>query len=65
MADEREMLLVQSKVREVIKSKGGEQGIRTSEDFLTGLNEVIHDAISKAIDRAKKNGRATLREYDL
>ncbi len=65
MADAREMLLVQSKVREVIKSKGGEQGIRTSEDFLNGLNDVVHAAIDRAIERAKKNGRATLREHDL
>ncbi|HWV38517.1 MAG TPA: hypothetical protein VN033_08560 [Vulgatibacter sp.] len=65
MADEREMLLVQSKVREVIKAKGGAQGVRTSEEFLTGLNGVIHAAIEKAIERAKENGRATLRKHDL
>lgn len=65
MADELDMLLVQSKVREVIKSMGGEQGVRTSEDFLNGLNGVVHAAIEKAIERAKSNGRATLRSYDL
>lgn len=65
MADEREMLLVQSKVREAIKAKGGEQGIRTSEDFLNGLNAYLHEAIERAIERAQRNGRATLRDYDL
>jgi hypothetical protein len=62
---EREMLLVQSKVRDAIKSKGGEQGVRTSEDFLNGLNDLLHETIEKAIARAQRNGRATLREYDL
>lgn len=64
MAD-REMLLVQSKVRDAIKAKGGEQGVRTSEDFLVGLNELLHETLEKAIQRAQRNGRATLRDYDL
>lgn len=62
MAD-REMLLVQSKVRDAIKSKG--EGVRTSEDFLNGLNELLHETLEKAIERAQRNGRATLRDYDL
>ncbi len=62
MAD-REMLLVQSKVRDAIKSKG--EGIRTSEDFLNGLNDLLHETLEKAIERAQRNGRATLRDYDL
>ncbi|MFO7156489.1 MAG: hypothetical protein DIU72_007745 [Pseudomonadota bacterium] len=60
---EREMLLVQSKVRDAIKSKG--DGVRTSEDFINGLNDLVHEAIEKAIQRAQKNGRATLRDYDI
>lgn len=64
---EREMLLVQSKVRDVIRSKGGGEGsaLRTSEEFLAGLNEHVHAAIDKAIERAKANGRATLRREDI
>ena len=62
MAD-REMLLVQSTVRAAIKSKG--EGIRTSEDFLNGLNDLLHETLEKAIERAQRNGRATLRDYDL
>lgn len=65
MADERDMLLVQSKVRDVIKSKGGEQGIRTSEEFLTALNEFVHESLDKAITRARGNGRSTLRREDI
>ncbi len=65
MADEREMVLVQSKVRDVIRTKGGEQGIRTSEEFLAALNDHVHAAIDKAIERARANGRATLRREDI
>lgn len=63
---ELDTLLVQSKVREAIKSKGGgEGGVRTSDEFLTALNEAVHSLIEKAITRAKDNGRATLKKQDL
>ena len=67
MADDREMLLVQSKVREAIKTKGGagEEAVRTSEEFLTALNEHIHNTLVKAIDRARQNKRATLKPQDI
>lgn len=64
---EREMVLVQSKVREAIKSKGGagDDTVRTSEEFLIALNEHVHDVIEKAIERARGNKRATLKPQDL
>ena len=67
MADDREMLLVQSKVREAIKSKGGagDEAVRTSEEFLTALNEFVHGTLTKAIERARANKRATLKPQDL
>lgn len=67
MADDREMLLVQSKVREAIKSKGGagDEAVRTSEEFLNALNEVVHNTIARAIERARGNKRATLKPQDL
>ena len=67
MADDREMLLVQSKVREAIKTKGGagEEAVRTSEEFLTALNEHVHNTVAKAIERARANKRATLKPQDL
>ncbi|WP_373044399.1 hypothetical protein [Vulgatibacter sp.] len=67
MADDREMLLVQSKVREAIKAKGGagDEAVRTSEEFLTALNEFVHETLQKAIERARANKRATLKPQDL
>ncbi len=61
---EKAVLIVQSKVREEIRTKGGEK-IRTSEEFLAALNDVVHEQISKAIARAQGNQRATLRREDL
>jgi hypothetical protein len=61
MADEKEMLLVQSKIREVIRAKD----LRVSDDFLTALNEHVHNAVVTAMARAKENGRQTLRPADV
>ena len=64
MADE--MLLVQSKVRDAIKSKvSGGDTVRTSDEFLEALNKQLHGLIEQAMRRAKDNGRATLKAYDL
>jgi histone H3/H4 len=65
MAEERDTLIVQSKVRDAIKAKAGEAGVRTSDEFLAALNELVHEAIEKAISRAKENGRSTLRKQDV
>lgn len=65
MAEERDTLIVQSKVRDAIKAKGGENPPRTSEDFLAALNDLVHEAIEKAIARAKENGRGTLKKQDV
>jgi hypothetical protein len=61
---EKAVLIVQSKVRDEIRAKGGEK-IRTSEEFLAALNDVVHEQIAKAIARAQGNQRATLRREDL
>ncbi len=52
-------LAVRSKVREVAK------GMRVSGDFFDALDEKIAEIIKEAVKRAKGNGRATLRAYDL
>lgn len=65
MAEERETLIVQSKVRDAIKAKMGENPLRTSEDFLAALNDLVHEAIEKAITRAKDNNRGTLKKQDV
>lgn len=56
----REMAIVQSKVRDVIRAKK----LRTSQEFLDQLNERLYDALENAIKRCTKNGRQTLREQD-
>ena len=58
MAD---MLIVGSKVKALIKSKG----CMTAGDTLDALNKCIECCLSKACDRAKANKRATVKPQDL
>lgn len=57
----REMLLVQSKVRDEIKKRD----LRTSEEFLTALNDELYTLIEKAIARCNGNQRKTLQKSDV
>lgn len=52
-------LVVKSAVRKTIK------GMRISGDFWKALDKKIGEVIKEAMARAKKNGRKTLRGYDL
>ncbi len=52
-------LIVKSAVRGLLK------GMRASEDFFTSLDTTVGMKVKKAIERAKGNGRKTLRGYDL
>ena len=56
-----ESLIVQSKVREVVK----ENGANMSGDFADALSSKVKEMITQAINRAKANGRKTVRNYDL
>lgn len=58
---ETNILIVQSKVRDLIREKE----MRTSDEFITALSEHVKAAVEKAIARAKENGRSTLRPADL
>ena len=58
---ELDMVLVQSKVRDVIREKD----LRTSDDFITALHDHVHAALDRAIARCKENGRQTLRAQDV
>jgi len=58
---EGSVLVVQSKVRDLIREKE----MRTSDEFITALSEYVRAAVEKAISRAKENGRSTLRPADL
>ena len=53
-------LVVGSKVKEAIKS----EGCNTAGDAVDGLNEVVAWYVKKAADRAKANGRKTVRAVD-
>jgi hypothetical protein len=58
-----ETLFVKSKVREYIKGKG----LNTSSGILDGegLNGLIVWTLDKAVERAKANGRKTVKARDL
>ncbi|MBN1677287.1 MAG: DUF1931 domain-containing protein [Candidatus Thermoplasmatota archaeon] len=47
-----------------VKEVAGE-GYRISEEFYYELDERVHEMIESAARRAKKNGRRTLKPYDL
>jgi hypothetical protein len=61
MAKKREVLVVASKVKEVIKGLGGQ----SSGDLIEALSDKVHDLLTAAAGRAKKNDRKTVRAYDL
>lgn len=56
----KETLIVASKVKAYIKSKG----CMTSGDAIEGLNEKIYKLIDEAVERTQGNKRSTLRNYD-
>ncbi|WP_428268128.1 hypothetical protein [Haliangium sp.] len=57
---EREVLLVGSKVKAVVK----EHDCNFGGDAIQGLNEYVHWLLTQATQRAKSNGRKTVRAHD-
>ncbi len=55
-----EMLLVSSKVRQMIK----DAGCNTAGDALDGLNGYVGWLVQQAAKRASENGRKTVRAHD-
>jgi hypothetical protein len=55
-----EMLLVASKVRQMLK----DAGCNTAGDALDGLNGYVGWLVSQAAKRAAENGRKTVRAHD-
>lgn len=55
-----EMLLVSSKVRQMIK----DAGCNTAGDALDGLNAYVSWLVGQAARRASENGRKTVRAHD-
>ncbi len=60
-AKKREMLVVASKVKEVVKS----HKCQTAGDLVDALSDKLHDLLEVAAKRAKENKRATIRPCDL
>jgi histone H3/H4 len=55
-----ETLLVGSKTKTALKA----HGVNVAGDALEGLNGVVHWYIDQAANRAKANGRKTVRAHD-
>lgn len=56
-----EILVVQSKVRDMIKA----EGCATSQDAVEALSTEIERMVKKAVERAKENGRKTVQGKDI
>jgi hypothetical protein len=57
----KEMLVVASKVKAYVKSKG----MMSSSDSLGALNDVVYGILDKAICRTQDNRRSTVKPQDL
>jgi histone H3/H4 len=55
------LLIVQSKVREVIRQKEK----RVSDEFIGALSDYVLRTIERAVQRCSANGRSTLRPEDI
>lgn len=59
MADD--ILVVQSKVKEYIKSKG----CQTAATAIDALSQKVKQVLTDAVERAKSNNRATVKDRDI
>jgi hypothetical protein len=57
----REILVVGSKVKDVVRTSG----CQSSGDLVEAISARVHEMVCNAVERAKGNGRATVRPYDL
>lgn len=56
-----ETLVVISKVKEYVKGKG----LQTSETAVDALSNAVRELLDKAVERAKDNGRQTVKDRDI
>lgn len=56
---EKRSLVVRSAVREVVGD------MRVSDSFFEALDKEVENLVKRAVQRAKANGRATLRDSDV
>jgi len=64
MAAGKEMLLVGSKTKQVLKGSG-KNTFNVSSDTLDALNKYVYWLIEQAQKKAAANGRKTIRPYDI
>ena len=57
----KEILLVGSKVKAYVKSKG----LMCSSGIMEALNDAVYECLDKAIERAEQNGRKTAQARDV
>jgi hypothetical protein len=57
----REVLVVGSKVKDVVKSAG----LQSSGDLITAISDRVHEILTAALARAEGNGRKTVRPVDV
>lgn len=57
----REVMVVQSKVRDLVRH----HELRLSEAFLQALNERLYDVVQASVRRCRANGRRTLDAADV
>ena len=56
-----ETLVVVSKIKEYVKGKG----LQTSETAVDSLSDAVRELLDKAVERAKDNGRQTVKDRDI
>lgn len=54
-------LVVQSKVKELVKKNK----MKCSSDVIDAVNRLVTESVSRGVERAKANGRKTLRAADI
>ena len=54
------MLIVKKAAKEAAKKLG----VRFPDSTIEGIDKIVMDMLTSAADRAKKNGRVTLKEFD-
>jgi histone H3/H4 len=56
-----EILVIQSKIRDMIKN----EGCATSQEAVEALSKEIERMVKRSIERAKENGRKTVKGQDI
>lgn len=56
-----DILVVQSKVKDYVKSKG----CQTSQTAIDALSSKVKTLLDEAVERAKSNNRATVKDRDI